>query len=100
MKWRKYKKQFKKNIKPVLIGTILSTELRGLYGKVVDVRIKPAGGKSAQYTFYLEPVEPPRTTHYEHEHVGLNKGFDLSFSIPKEPKINNKLLSALWPTKK
>lgn len=88
MKWRIYKKVFKKKIKPGLMGcTMMYGE--DLVGRIIDVRVSPAGGKKVEFSFTFDKVEPSaKLTHDSNESYGL----DLSFEIPKL----NEPLKKLW----
>ena len=89
MKWRKYKKLFKKKIEPKLIGTYIGTDaIGGCPMKVIGIKIKPAGRHKVTHEWEVEPMskemwEETRPKEYPiSEHI-KSKGYDISFEIPK-----------------
>lgn len=99
MKWRKVKKQFKKN-KEKYIGLNIVAHTEGDVSlgcnkpfTITDVKIYPAGGKKSNFEFTGEPVpestsllpEEWRDTDVAKEQWALSKGFDISFDMEFEP---------------
>lgn len=99
MKWRKVKKQFKKN-KHKYNGITVFAQTEGNISlecnktfTITDVIISPAGGKKINFEFTLEPLpESASLLPDEYKDVEVAKeqgawsnGFDISFDMEFEP---------------
>ena len=89
MKWRKVKKQFKKDKHKYLGLNLVAQDSTGMnVGMVVsDVKIRPAGGKQVYYDFEAEPIqsklwvprEEPKGYYSNHE---FSATFDITIDTP------------------
>jgi hypothetical protein len=92
MKWRKYKKIFKRTIKPKMIGLKVMVDVEsfphGTMMTIHDVFAKPAGGKSIEFSCSLIPQCEPIWDNAENligdfEEKIEDNGYSLSFEIPE-----------------
>ena len=99
MKWRKVKKQFKKN-KHQYKGMTVFVQTEGNVSlgcnkpfTIADVRISPAGGKKMNFEFTAEPLpestsllpEGWKDADVAKEQGAWSNGFDISFDMEFEP---------------
>lgn len=111
MKWRKVKKQFKKNKgKYIGLNIVAHTEGDVSLGcnkpfTITDVKIYPAGGKKSNFEFTVEPVSEStsllldewKDADVSKEQGAWSNGFDISFDMTFEPSHELlKTFKRLW----
>lgn len=91
MKWRKFKKRFKKHELSRMIGLTVFEPMSNAFYVITDVKIKPKGGKKVDYMItaknapdYSNIFTTPDSPN------GFAHSFDLSMDVP-----NNKNLQKL-----
>ena len=84
MKWRKYKKHFKKDILPALLGSYIGLDtLSHVPMRVTGVKVTPAGGNKATFSYTVEPYDRAAFEESRERYVHEN-GYDLTFEIPDD----------------
>lgn len=90
MKWRKYKKKFKKETLPKLLGAFIGVDDIGYCPmKIKSVKLVKAGGHCVRQEYTVEPYDKQmwentrkKEEFYENEYINSN-GYSLSFEVPK-----------------
>jgi len=90
MKWRKYKKKFKKEALPKLKGSIIGIDaVWGIPMKIKTVKLIKVGGHHIRQEYSVEPCDKQmwedaqkKIDFYEKEMIRMN-GLSLTFDVPK-----------------
>lgn len=100
MKWRKVKKRFKKHDLPRMMKLSFFEEESNTFLTVLNVKIKPAGGKKVDYVFRTKATDSP--VYHKEDFIrepeekpnGFSHSMSFSMNVPDSKKLK-KLINRL-----